>query len=69
MLQLYYNFFDKFCHVNKFEEFADSLFLFPAVEYLYDCICQEKKDDWQNLRKNDCRDSFRADLKTDFFFH
>ena len=46
MLELYYNFFDKFCDVNKFEELetdTDSLYLAVAEETLYDCIQPEKK--------------------------
>ena len=49
MLELYYNFFDKFCDVNKFEELemdTDSLCLALAEENLYDCIRPEKKVDW-----------------------
>ena len=70
MLELYNNFFDKFCDVNKFEELemdTGSLYLALAEENLYDCICPEKKADWENLREKDCRDSFRADSKTNFF--
>ena len=26
-----------------------------------------EKDDWEKFRKNDCRDSIRADSKTNFF--
>ena len=70
MLELYYNFFDKFCDVNKFEELemdTDSLFLALAEENLHDCIRPEKKGDWEKLREKDCRDSFRADSETNFF--
>ena len=52
---------------EELETDTDSLYLAQADEYLYDCIRQEEKYAWRNLRKNDCRDSFRADLKTDFF--
>ena len=44
MLELYYNFFDKVCDVNKFEEKemdTDSLYLALAEENLYDCIRPE----------------------------
>ena len=70
MLELYYNFFDKFCDVNKFEELEmdmDSLYLALAEENLYNCIRPEKKGDWEKLREKDCIDSFRADSKTNFF--
>ena len=46
MLELYYNFFDKFCDVNNFEELemdTDSLYLELAEENLYDCIEPEKR--------------------------
>ena len=47
MLELYYNFFDKFCDVNEFEELemdTDSIYLALAEENLYDCIQPEKRD-------------------------
>ena len=46
MLELYYNFFDKFCDVYKFEELemdTDSLYLALAEENLYDCIQPNKR--------------------------
>ena len=50
MLELYYNFFDEFCDVNKFEELEmDTDFL-----------------KWTERRSKDCRDDFRADAKTTF---
>ena len=45
-LELYYNFFDKFCDVSKFEELemvTDPLNLAVAEENLYDCIQPEKR--------------------------
>ena len=53
MLELYYNFFDKFCEVNKLEELemeTDLLYLALAEENFYDCIRPEKKGDWEKLR-------------------
>ena len=50
MLELYYNFFDKFCDVNKFEDLemdTYSLYMALAEENLYDCIQREKRDIWQ----------------------
>ena len=70
MLELYYNFFDKFCDLNKFEELEmdkDSLYLALVDENLYDCMQPEKKDIWEKLRENDCRDCFKADTKSNFF--
>ena len=54
MLELYYNFFDKFCDVNKFEELemdTDSLYLALAEENLYDCIKPDKRAAWEKLGK------------------
>ena len=58
-LELYYNFFDKFCDVNKFEELdmdTYSLYLDLAEEILYDFIRPEKKEAWEKFREKDCRD-------------
>ena len=54
MLELYYNFFDKFCDVNILEEMemdTGSLCLALAEENLYDCIQPEKRDIWKKLGK------------------
>ena len=71
MLELYYNFFDKFCDVYKcFEELemdTDSLYLALPEENLYDCIKPDKRTAWEKKRENDCRDSFKADAKSNFF--
>ena len=67
MMEHYYNFFDKFCDVNKFEELemdTDSLFLALAEESLYDCIKPDKRAAWEKMRETDCRDSFKADAKS-----
>ena len=70
MLELYYNFFDKFCDVNKFEELemdTDSLYLPLREENVYDCIKPDKRTVWDEMRENDCRDPFKADAKSNFF--
>ena len=70
MLELYYNFFTKFCDVNKFEELemdTDSLYLALAEKELEDCIRSKMRDEWQRLRSNDCVDSFTADAIVNFF--
>ena len=70
ILELYYNFFDKFCDVNRIEELemdTDSLYLALAEENLYDCIKPDKRAAWEKMRENDCRDSFKADAKSNFF--
>ena len=51
MLELYYNFFGKFCDINKFEELemdTNSLYLALAEENLYDCIRPDKRAAWEN---------------------
>ena len=68
--ELYYNFFTKFCDVNKFEELEmdrDSLYLALAEEEQEDCIRPERRAEWQRLRSNDCVDSFTADAVAIFF--
>mgnify|MGYP005677424497 FL=1 len=70
MLELYYNFFAKFCDVNKFEELemdTDSLYLALAEEEVEDCVLPEKRDEWDQMRANDCNDEFRADALNNFF--
>ena len=70
MLVLYYNFFTKFCDVNKFEDLemdTDSLYLALAEKELEDCIRPEMRAEWQRLRSNDCVDNFTADAVAYFF--
>ena len=69
MLELYYNFFIRFCDVNKFEELemdTDSLNLALAEKKLEDCISSEMRAEWQRLRSNDCVDRFTADAVGSF---
>ena len=70
MLELYYNFFTRFCDKNKFEELemgTDSLYLALAEKELEDCIRPEMRTEWQRLRSNDCVNSFTADAVANFF--
>ena len=70
MLELYHNFFTRFCDVNKFEELemdTDWLYLAPARKKLEVCIRPEKRAEWQRLRSNDCVDSFTGDALANFF--
>ena len=70
MLELYYNFFTRFCGVIKFEELemdTDSLYLALAEKKLEDCIRPEMKAEWQKLRSNDCVDNFTADAVANYF--
>ena len=69
MLELYYNFFVKYCDINKFEELemdTDSLYLALAEKELYDCIRPDKKREWIDLRSSDCADDFIANATTNF---
>ena len=70
MLELYYNFFTRFCDVNKLEELemdTDSLYLALAEKELEDCVGPEMRAEWQKLRSNDCVDNFTADAAANFF--
>ena len=70
MLELYYNFFERFCDVNKFEELemdTDSLYLAMSEKDLYDCIREESKAEWGLLRTEDCKEDFTANARNNFF--
>ena len=70
MLELYYNFFERFCDVNKIKELemdTDSLYLALSEKELYDCIGEEAKAEWDLLRTKNCRDDFTANATTNFF--
>ena len=63
MLELYYNFFARFCDVDKSEELemdTDSLYLALAEKEQEDCIRPEMRAEWQRLRSKDCVDCFAA---------
>ena len=69
-LELYYNFFNRFCDVNTFEELemdTDSLYLAFAEKELEDCIRPEMRAEWQMLRSNDYANSFTADAVANLF--
>ena len=70
MLELYYNFFHKYCDENKFVELEvdmDSLYLALAEDILDDRILPEKKAQGTPSRRNDFREFFIADAKKNFF--
>ena len=70
MLELYYNFFTKFCDVTKIEELeidTDSLYLDLAEKELGDRIKPGIRAERQRLQSNDCVDSFTADAVAKFF--
>ena len=69
MLELYYNFLDRFFDMDKFEDLkidTDSLYLALAHENLFDCIRPAKKQEWEVVRQQDCND-FQADAIQNFF--
>ena len=68
MLELYYNFFKKFCDTDKYEELemdTDSLYL-ALSEDLEDVIVPEKRAEWDQLRSKDCNDNFTANATDKF---
>ena len=70
MLELYYNFFDKYCDITKFEELemdTDSLYLALSEHDLCDCIRPTMKKEYNSLRSGDCTDEFSANSTTNFF--
>ena len=69
MLQLYYNFLERFCDVNKIEELeteTESLFLALSEKELYDCIREESKVECELMRTEYCKDDFTANATTNF---
>ena len=69
MLELYYNFFRKFCNPNSFEGMemdTDSLYLAVAHDSLEDCIKPDMREVWNNIRMNDCSSTFAADSSNNF---
>ena len=67
ILELYYNFFERFCDVNKFKDLekdTDSLYLALSEKELYDCIREESEAEWGSLRTGDCKDDFTANATT-----
>ena len=70
MIELYYNLFLKFCYFNSFEVMemdTDSLCLAVAHDLLEDCINQDMREVWNNIRVNDCSNTFAADSGNNFF--
>ena len=70
MLELYYNFFKKFCDTEKYEENemdTDLLHLAISEESLEDVILPKKRAEWDQLRSKDCIDNFTANATDNFF--
>ena len=70
MLELFYNFFKKFCDTDKYEELemdTDSFYLALSEQNLEDVILAKKRAEWDQLRSEDCTDNFTAYAKDNFF--
>ena len=70
MLELYYNFFKKFCDTDKYEELemdTDSHYLALSEGYLEDVILPEKRAEWDQLRSKHCTDDYTANATDNFF--
>ena len=69
-LELYYNFFKKFCDTDKYKELeidTDSLYLALSDENLKDVFLPKKRAEWDQLRSKDCTDNFTANATDSFF--
>ena len=69
MLELYHNFFKKFCHTEKYDELemdTDSPYLDVSEEILEDFILPVKRNEWEAMRSRDCRDSFTVNATGKF---
>ena len=70
MLELYYNFFKKFCDTDKNEELdmdTDSLYLALSEEILEDVILLENWAEWNQISSKDWTDYFTANTTDNFF--
>ena len=70
MLELYYNFFKKFCDTEKYEELemnTSPLYLALSEEILEDIILTEKENEREAIRSQDCTDTFTANATANFF--
>ena len=67
LLELYYNFFDKYCEVTKLEMDTDSHFLALSEHNSYDCIQPAMKKELNSLRRGYCTDKISANSKRNLF--
>ena len=70
MLELYYNFFKKFCDTYKYEELemdTISLYLALSEENLENAILPEKRAEWDQFDSKDCTNDFTANATDNFF--
>ena len=69
MLELYCNFFDKYCDVTKFgdvEMDTDLLYVALSEHSLYDCIRAAVKIVWSSLQSGECTNDFSTSSTTFF---
>ena len=67
MLELYYNFSDKYCEVTTFGELemeTDSLYVALSENQLYDCFRPAMEKKWVCLRSGDCTGVFSTKSTT-----
>ena len=70
MLELYDNFFKKFCDTDKYEELemvTGSLYLALSNENFEDVILPKKRAEWDQIRSDNCTDNLTANA-TGYFF-
>ena len=70
MLELYCNFFKKFCDSEKYEELemdTDFLYLVLSEKNSEDIILPGKRNEWKTKRSRGCTDSFTGNPTGNFF--
>lgn len=70
MLELYYNFLDRYCSKEKFVEIemdTDSLYMAMSVDSVDELVAADKREEWMQIRSNDCCENFEADAEYNFF--
>ena len=68
MMELYHNFFDKIYDVTSLKDWRWTQFRFKSLwlNNLYDCVQPYKRAICSKTREHDCRNSFKADAKTNY---
>ena len=64
ILELYYNFFERFCDATNLRSY--SLYLALSEKKLYGCIREKSIVEWKLRRTEDCTDDFTANATTNF---
>ena len=70
MLEVFYNFFRKFFDFNSCEEMEmdrDSFYQAVAHDPLEYCIKPDMRENWNNIRMNDCSKTFAAYSSNNFY--